>query len=52
MKGLPAVKALTAAVALLLSLVACRADGAPPADPGFDGIETTLDAVEAEVAEP
>ncbi|MBB5800719.1 hypothetical protein F4560_000487 [Saccharothrix ecbatanensis] len=45
-------KALTAAVVLLLSLVACRADDARPTDPGFDGIETTLDAVEAEIAEP
>jgi hypothetical protein len=46
------VKALTAAAVLLFALVACRAEGATPADPGFDGIETTLDQVEAEVAEP
>lgn len=45
-------KALTAAVVLLFSLMGCRAEDATPADPGFDGIETTLDQVEAEVAEP
>jgi hypothetical protein len=41
-----------AAVVLLFAVAGCRAEGAPPADPGFDGIETTLDAVEAEVSEP
>ncbi|WP_179118562.1 hypothetical protein [Saccharothrix sp. ALI-22-I] len=45
-------KTLVTAVALMLSLVACRADDATPADPGFDGIESTLDSVEAEVNEP
>lgn len=45
-------RALVAAVVLLLAVAGCRAEGAPPADPGFDGIETTLDAVEAEVSEP
>ncbi|WP_158843600.1 hypothetical protein [Saccharothrix deserti] len=45
-------KALITAAVLLLSLVGCRADDAAPADPGFDGIESTLDSVEAEVSEP
>lgn len=41
--------ALTAA-ALLVSLVACRAGGAPT-DPGFDEMESTLNSVEAEVTD-
>ncbi|WP_267938390.1 hypothetical protein [Saccharothrix sp. S26] len=40
------------AVVLLFAVVGCRADDAVPADPGFDGIESTLDGVEAEVDEP
>jgi uncharacterized protein YcfL len=46
------VRALVAVVVLLFAVVGCRADDAAPADPGFDGIEATLDDVEAEVAEP
>ncbi|MER5266223.1 hypothetical protein ABTZ99_29455 [Actinosynnema sp. NPDC002837] len=45
-------RVLAAAVVLLFAVAGCRAEGAPPADPGFDGIEATLDAVEAEVSEP
>ncbi|WP_367129682.1 hypothetical protein [Saccharothrix sp. HUAS TT1] len=45
-------RALAAAVVLLFTLVGCRADDAAPADPGFDGVEATLDGVEAEVSEP
>ncbi|WP_269435987.1 hypothetical protein [Saccharothrix sp. NRRL B-16348] len=43
---------MVAAVVLLFAVAGCRADGATPADPGLDGIEATLDSVEAEVAEP
>lgn len=45
-------RAVVAAVVLLFAVVGCRAEDAAPADPGFDGIESTLDAVEAEVSEP
>ncbi|WP_281262315.1 hypothetical protein [Saccharothrix carnea] len=43
---------MVAAFVLLFAVTGCRADDAAPVDPGFDGIETTLDEVEAEVSEP
>lgn len=45
-------KAVIAVVVLLFAVVGCRADDAAPVDPGFDGIESTLNDVEAEVNEP
>ncbi|NUT50993.1 MAG: hypothetical protein HOV94_27370 [Saccharothrix sp.] len=45
-------KPLVTALVLLFAVVGCRADDAAPVDPGFDGIESTLDSVEAEVSEP
>ncbi|MFD1146576.1 hypothetical protein [Saccharothrix hoggarensis] len=45
-------RTLAATVVLLFSLIGCRADGTAPADPGFDGVEATLDGVESDVSEP
>lgn len=45
-------RAVIAAVVLLFAVAGCRADDAAPVDPGFDGIESTLNDVEAEVNEP